>query len=98
MPMGLDVCAVEGRRWRLLSPKDLSSGARNEFQALGWGEVRDSGTKKSEFSSCGKLGKFDQRHAGVLADKSVRKGEIVLEPVWSQIISDQFGSSKFIRE
>jgi hypothetical protein len=67
----------------LLSPKDLSSGVKNEFQALGWGEVRVSGTKKSEFSSSGKLGKLDQRHAGVLADKPVWKGEIVLEPVWS---------------
>lgn len=43
-------------------------------------------TKKSEFSSCGKLGKLDQRHAEVLADKPVGKGEIALEPGWSQII------------
>lgn len=84
--MGLHVCALGGSRWLLLSFKDLSSGAKNEFQALGWGEVRDSGTKKSEFSSCGKLGKLDQRHAGVLADNPVGKEEIVLEPVWSQII------------
>lgn len=43
----------------LFSFKDFLSGVKNEFQVLGWGEVRVFGIKKLEFSLSGKLGKFD---------------------------------------